>query len=618
MWPDDGAPLAGMGCMRLSTDPDRDDERGIAVLHAAMDAGITLLDTADAYCHDEHDTGHNERLIARALASWGGDRSRIRVATKGGLTRPRGAWIPNGRAKHLVEAAEASRRALGVERIDLYQLHAPDSRVPLSTSVRALDALKRDGVIAAIGLSNVTVGQIEEARRITEIASVQVELSPWQDAAILGGVVEYCTAHDILLLAYRPVGGPQRRKRVAADKVLAAVARRHDATPFEIALAWLRDLSRVIVPIPGPSRVETVRSIAHAYAITLTDEDRAQLDERFPSGRIARRLAAPTPSPSPSLSASSAPASAAVDIVMIMGLPGAGKSTLAATYVEQGYTRLNRDEAGGTLVGLLPALDRAIASGSTRIALDNTYVSRRSRAAVIEAARQCGLTVRCVWLETSVEDAQVNAVTRLLARNEALDTKAFRPNVQFRYQREFEPPQAAEGFSRIDVVSFERRRDPSLTNRALIIWGDDVLWRSRSGQRALASADDLEAVAVPDRGALLRRYYDEGWLLLGMSWRPEIAEGTLSTEAARAAFDRMRSASALGVPIEIDYCPHGAGPPTCWCRKPLPGLGVQFIQRHRLDPAQCLYVGAGPQDPGFARRLGFQYRDANDFFNSGA
>ena len=91
------------------------------------------------------DTGHNERLIARALASWGGDRSRIRVATKGGLTRPDGRWIPNGRARHLVAACEASRRALGVERIDLYQLHAPDPRVPLSTSVRALDALKRDG-----------------------------------------------------------------------------------------------------------------------------------------------------------------------------------------------------------------------------------------------------------------------------------------------------------------------------------------------------------------------------------------------------------------------------------------------------------------------------------------
>ncbi len=250
MWPDDGVPLAGMGCMRLSTDPDRDETRGIAVLHAALDHGITLLDTADAY--SSRRTRHrSQRKTDRARA---GVVARRSIAHPRGDERwpdaPRGAWFPDGRAKHLVEAAEASRRALGVDRIDLYQLHAPDSRVPLSTSVRALDALKRDGVIAAIGLSNVTAGQIEEARRITEIASVQVELSPWQDAAILGGVVEYCAAHDILLLAYRPVGGPQRGKRVAADKTLAAVARRHAATLFEIALAWLRDLSRVIVPIP--------------------------------------------------------------------------------------------------------------------------------------------------------------------------------------------------------------------------------------------------------------------------------------------------------------------------------------------------------------------------------
>ena len=134
-------------------------------------------------------------------------------------------------------------------------------------------------------------------------------------------------------------------------------------------------------------------------------------------------------------------------------------------------------------------------------------------------------------------------------------------------------------------------------------------------------ADDLGADGTSGthdahgtRGALLRRYHDDGWLILGMSWRPEIADGTgtLSADAVRAAFTRVRS--ALRVPMEIEFCPHAAGPPTCWCRKPLPGLGVQFIQRHRLDPARCVYVGAGPQDPGFARRLGFQYRNAGSFF----
>ena len=160
----------------------------MAVLHAAFEAGVTFLDTSDTYCLDENEIGHNERLIAGALASWTGDRSRVVVATKGGLTRPQGNWVPDGRAKHLIEACEASLRALGVERIDLYQLHAPDPRTPLATTIRALDALKRDGRVERVGLCNVTVGQIEDARRITEIAAVQVELSIWDDGAILSGV----------------------------------------------------------------------------------------------------------------------------------------------------------------------------------------------------------------------------------------------------------------------------------------------------------------------------------------------------------------------------------------------------------------------------------------------
>ena len=116
--------------MRLSTEPDRDEVQALAVLHAALDAGIELLDTADAHCADDTELGHNERLIARALASWTGDRSRLRVATKGGMTRPGGRWVPDGRARHLREACERSLAALGVGRLDLYQLHAPDPRTP--------------------------------------------------------------------------------------------------------------------------------------------------------------------------------------------------------------------------------------------------------------------------------------------------------------------------------------------------------------------------------------------------------------------------------------------------------------------------------------------------------
>ena len=151
-------------------------------------------DTADAYARDADDAGHNERLIARALAAWGGDVAAVRIATKGGLTRPEGRWVPDGRARHLAAACEASRRALGVERIHLYQLHAPDPKTSLATSVRALASLQREGFIEHIGLCNVSLGQLEEARRIAEIAAVQVEISPWHEDNLRNGVAERCRA----------------------------------------------------------------------------------------------------------------------------------------------------------------------------------------------------------------------------------------------------------------------------------------------------------------------------------------------------------------------------------------------------------------------------------------
>jgi aryl-alcohol dehydrogenase-like predicted oxidoreductase/histidinol phosphatase-like enzyme len=600
--------------MRLSTARDRDDTRAFGVLHAALDAGVTLLDTANAYCHDSADTGHNERLIARALSTWTGDASKVQVATKGGLTRPDGRWEPDGRARALTSACEASLRALGIDRIPLYQLHAPDPRVPLATSLRALDALKRRGLVEAVGLCNVTVGQIEDARRITEIASVQVELSLWYDGNVLSGVVGYCVTHAIPLLAYRPLGGPEHRRRIEADPVLATVAADHDATPYEIALAALADLSPVVHPLPGPTRTETARSVARAARIALTDDERARLRERFPTSRAMHARSAARVSVSRR--------SEDGEIVLVMGLPGAGKSTVARQLVAEGYTRVNRDELGGSLNALLPLLDRAIQDGTTRLVLDNTYVTRKARGAVIQAAGRRGLPVRCIWVSTGIEDAQVNAATRIVSRYGRLlgpeelknaarkDEAAFPPAVQFRYQRELEPPDPAEGFARIEEVTFERRHDPSLESRAVIVWCDGVIQRSRAGRRTPCSPDDLD---VPvERSALLRRYAADGWRVLGLSWLPEIAETTMTAADADAIFARLRE--LLGVAIEVEYCPHAAGPPVCWCRKPLPGLGVVFQQRHRLDPSKCLYVGAGAQDPGFARRLGFQYRDAEGFF----
>jgi histidinol phosphatase-like enzyme/predicted kinase len=349
----------------------------------------------------------------------------------------------------------------------------------------------------------------------------------------------------------------------------------------------------------------------------LTEEDRARLDERFARGGMLRewsnRAAQVNTKPSEG------------EVVLIMGLPRAGKSTLARTFVEQGFSRLNRDEAGGSLRQLVPALERLVDAGHQRIVLDNTYASRKSRAAVIQAAHARSLPVRCVNLSTSLEDAQVNTVWRMVAKYGRLlgpedmkdvskrDVSAFGPSVLFRYHRELEPPDTAEGFSQIDTVDFARAIDPSFSNRALIVWCDGVLVRSRSDHRTPISADDVEVIA--GRGERLREFAREGWRIFGLSWQPEVATNETSVAQVERVFAKTRE--LLEVPIEILHCPHAAGPPVCWCRKPLPGLGVVLIQQHRLDPSQCIYVGNGSQDPGFARRLGFQYQDASEFFAAG-
>ena len=561
----------GLGCMRLSTLPDRDPENSIRVIHAALDAGVTLLDTADVYCLDENDIGHNERLIAEALRSWRGDRSRIEIATKGGLTRPGGAWAPDGRAVHLKAACAASLQALEVDVIDLYQLHVVDPRVPLETSVRALAALQRSGLIRRIGLSNVNVTQIELARNIVQIDAVQVALSVFEDENLRNGVAEYCAENELRLIAYRPLGGGKRAKSLSRDETLAQIAREHDATAQEIALAWLRDLNELIVPIPGPTRPEHATAIARVLSIQVTTEDRERLDRRF-NGRLLR-----VPRPQ-----RKAPDHASGDVVMIMGMPGAGKSTLAEAMVANGYTRLNRDAQGGSLGELVIELDRGLAQGKREWVLDNTYASRASRNDVIECGWRHGVPVRLIWLDTELGDAQINAITRLIEAHGSLpmpedlrergksDHRYFGPDAQFRYQRELEPPRPDEGFKSIEQKTFERRTTRSEGKKALFF----------DPTEANSSMSDA-----------LRRYQAEGWLLIGLAWCPP---GT--------------SKPGLNdVDYEYAECIHPAGPPICWCRKPLPGLVLESAIRHNLDIQSCILIGDAAADETMARRLGMRH-----------
>ena len=558
--------MIGLGCMRLSTEPDRDETRARAVIAAAIAGGVELFDTADAYGLDDGDVGHNERLLAGSPGM---------LVTKGGLERTGGTWHPNGRARHLAAAATASRERLG--RIDLYLLHAVDPAVPLATSVRALAKLREAGVARAIGLSNVNVTQLEGALAITPIDGVEVELNPWKLDAVRGGLVAACTERSIRMLAHRPLGGPAGVKRAAKDPVLRELAERLAATPVEIVLAWLRSLSPMIVTLPGATRVETVASAIRGQRLALDDDARAALAGRFLEiGRAA-------------------PRHANQEVVMILGMPAAGKTTLALDHVARGYVRLNRDERGGSLLDLARALDRELAAGATKLVVDNTYPTRASRAPILDVARRHGASVRCIVVATTLEDAQGYAVARLLERHGSLEHRSeIRPGVQFRWRREYEPPRADEGFLAIEAVTPPRLHTG--TRAGLVVELDGIVWDNKP-------LIPSKIVLLDGVSGALAAWRDHP---IGATlWRPGASPDAIAALAARLCDE-------LGCSIDVRYCAHPAGPPICWCRKPLPGLALALARAHDLDPSRTIHLGKSPADRGFALRAGMRFATVED------
>ena len=271
-------PAVGYGGMHLSLQDRPPRSQAIDVVRAALDAGARLIDTADVYCLDDADIGHNETLIAEALRGWGGDRDAVIVATKGGLTRPAGRWERDGRPGHLRAACDRSLRALGVERIALYQLHAPDERVPFEESVGALAQLRREGKIRWVGLSNVSVAQIRAAEAITPIASVQNRLNPFFREALEHGVVQYCTGQGIGFLAYSPTGGGRLNLRLPDHPVLRPMAARLGVTAHALVIAWVLARSPSVMAIPSARRVEHALDSVRAGDLELSAEDLALID----------------------------------------------------------------------------------------------------------------------------------------------------------------------------------------------------------------------------------------------------------------------------------------------------------------------------------------------------
>ena len=266
----------GLGGMPMSLSSRPPEERSIRTIHAALDAGVNLIDTADAYSADDKDFGHNERLIAKALKD---RRDGVIIATKGGHTRVAGGgWELDGRPEYIKRACERSLEALETDRIDLYQYHRPDPDVPYAETIGALKELQDEGKIRWIGISNANVEQIEETRSIVDLVSVQNQLSLEYGSPIGKGEVELCERHGIAFLPWSPLGGiPNAAEAPAAHQPVAAAADAHGVSPQQVALAWLLSLSPAVIPIPGASRPESIEDSARAADLELTADELAAI-----------------------------------------------------------------------------------------------------------------------------------------------------------------------------------------------------------------------------------------------------------------------------------------------------------------------------------------------------
>jgi len=270
----------GLGAMPMSIEGRPDEARSIATIHAALEAGITLIDTADAYHVEGSETGHNERLVAKALSSYGADTDSVVVATKGGHVRPGdGSWQQDAGPDHLRSACEASLRALGVDAIGLYQLHRPDPDVHYADSLGAMRELYDAGKVRMVGISNATLDQIEQARQVVgeALVSVQNQFSPrFRSSA---DELRYCGEHGLAFLPWSPLGGIGKAAELGSSYApFAELAEDRGVSPQQVCLAWLLAQGRHVVPIPGSSRPETVTDSARAGELRLTEEELSRLD----------------------------------------------------------------------------------------------------------------------------------------------------------------------------------------------------------------------------------------------------------------------------------------------------------------------------------------------------
>lgn len=307
------------------------------------------------------------------------------------------------------------------------------------------------------------------------------------------------------------------------------------------------------------------------------------------------------------------------EVVMLVGSMASGKTSVAQEFINKGYIHINRDKIGTSLEKLIPLMTEEL-SKNNNVVLDNTFGTIKSRKPFIEICQSYNVDIRCMYLNTSVEDAQFNAAQRMIKQHGKLlsleeikksnDPNTFPVSVLFSYFKKFEMPETSEGFSTVETIKFVRRADSAYCNKALILDYDSTLRVTKSGAKYPVHPEDIEI--LPNRSVKLKEYKEQGFLLLGASNQSGIEKRILSEDMVHSCFQKTNS--LLGIDIEYKFCPHGSFPISCYCRKPLPGMFVEHMMKHKLDPKKCTFVGDMTSDKTFAKRAGINYIDQAEFF----
>lgn len=310
-----------------------------------------------------------------------------------------------------------------------------------------------------------------------------------------------------------------------------------------------------------------------------------------------------------------------MEIAIMCGLPAAGKSSIVEEYKGRGFVKLSRDDVGGSSDGLLTEkFKNLLRQKADKIILDNTHPTKESRQAFIKLAKDAGYRVVCVHMTTKIEDAMVNAVSRMVHRHGKLFTKQAEytaskdPNMfpiaaLYSMNKKFEPPVMSEGFDEIKTVKFSRKPN-GYTNKAIIFDYDGTLRETISGEKFPRNPNDIRV--LPGRSSKIAELKKQGYIILGVSNQSGVAKGQLTEETAHACFKKTNE--MLGHDIDYRFCGHSVPPITCYCRKPGPGFGVELVEKYKLDPEQTIMVGDMKTDETFAKRCGFKFINADKFF----